>query len=319
MRQLLSLSLVAALAVSFGLSGAQSARAQPAEPRDALAGRLNIQPYHLAIDRHGNVFVADGNGDHVEKLSPGGRLLRRWGGRGTAPGKFNNPAGIAVDSHGDVYVADRDNGRVEKFSGNGRLLAIIGKPGTKIGDFVEPAAVALDRHDDLYVSEESTLISDARIQKFSPRGKVLSHWGTTGNGNGETDGPWGMAIDKQGNIFVAEFDNNRIHVLSPNWKTRTTWVGGCLPGRGHCLGPNDVAVDRNESVYVVDTFNNRIEKFTSAGAPILTWGTQGSGNGQFQDPFGVAVDGKGNVYVADYGNNRIEKFTSTGQFLTAWR
>jgi tripartite motif-containing protein 71 len=70
--------------------------------------------------------------------------------------------------------------------------------------------------------------------------------------------------------------------------------------------------------HVADWGNNRIQKFDSTGKFIATWGSSGSGNGQFRNPRSAAVDFAGNVYVVDYGNDRIQKFSSNGTFITTW-
>ncbi len=79
--------------------------------------------------------------------------------------------------------------------------------------------------------------------------------------------------------------------------------------------PYGVAVDPSGNVYVCDTGNHRIQKFDSRGNFIMTWGSYGSGNGQFEYPSGVALDANGNIYVADSGNNRVQIFDNTGIFL----
>jgi len=76
-------------------------------------------------------------------------------------------------------------------------------------------------------------------------------------------------------------------------------------------------VDGSGNVYVADRDNNRIQKFDASGTFVTTWGSAGSGNGQFSNPTGVATDGSGNVYVVD-GNNRIQEFDANGAFLTTW-
>ncbi len=76
--------------------------------------------------------------------------------------------------------------------------------------------------------------------------------------------------------------------------------------------------DDLDFVYVVDKNNDRVQTFTNTSTFINSWGSTGSGNGQFLDPIGIAVDGDGNVYVTDWGNNRVQKFTSDGAFLTKW-
>ena len=72
------------------------------------------------------------------------------------------------------------------------------------------------------------------------------------------------------------------------------------------------------NVYVVDTTNNRVQKFDASGNFVNTWGSPGTGNGQFDIPSGIAVDNSGNVYVADTANNRVQKFDASGNFVTKW-
>jgi hypothetical protein len=83
-------------------------------------------------------------------------------------------------------------------------------------------------------------------------------------------------------------------------------------------GAGGVAVDSAGNVYVTDLGNHRIEKFTSGGSFIMSWGTNGTGNGQFSAPEGIAIDASDNVYVADTGNHRIQKFNTSGTFVTKW-
>ena len=82
--------------------------------------------------------------------------------------------------------------------------------------------------------------------------------------------------------------------------------------------PSGVVVDSSGNVYVTDTSNNRIQKFDSTGNPLMKWGSEGSGDGQFNYPYGIAIDNEGNIYVADSNNHRIQKFDSEGNFLMRW-
>ncbi|TGE37386.1 6-bladed beta-propeller [Desulfosporosinus fructosivorans] len=83
--------------------------------------------------------------------------------------------------------------------------------------------------------------------------------------------------------------------------------------------PRGIAVDSTGNIYVADTSNNRIQKFNSTGTLLATWGTAGSGHGQFSNPSGIVVDNStSNVYVVDTSNNRIQVFSSTGTYLTQW-
>jgi FOG: PKD repeat len=82
--------------------------------------------------------------------------------------------------------------------------------------------------------------------------------------------------------------------------------------------PIGIAVDSSGNVYVADVDNSRIQKFDSNGKFITKWGSEGTGNGQFNYPQGIAIDSSGNVYVADVDNNRIQKFDKNGKFITKW-
>jgi DNA-binding beta-propeller fold protein YncE len=95
------------------------------------------------------------------------------------------------------------------------------------------------------------------------------------------------------------------------------------PGQGAANGqfnlPRGVAADASATVfYVADHNNDRIQKFDEDGSHLLSWGTTGTANGQFDDPGEVTVDDDGNVYVADAANNRIQKFDDVGGFLLTW-
>jgi DNA-binding beta-propeller fold protein YncE len=79
-----------------------------------------------------------------------------------------------------------------------------------------------------------------------------------------------------------------------------------------------LAVDNHGFVYSVDNLHYRVEKYTDTGAFVTQWGSQGSGDGQFNNPNGIALDGNGNVYVADTFNRRVQKFTSSGAYITQW-
>ncbi len=103
--------------------------------------------------------------------------------------------------------------------------------------------------------------------------------------------------------------------LKPDGTFIAEWKG---PELGF-YGPRRIAVGPDDSIYVVDQGHNRIAKFSPGGEVLASWGSKGSGDGQFDDPTSVAVDPITNkVYVADPRNKRIQLFDSTGRFLTKW-
>jgi sugar lactone lactonase YvrE len=144
--------------------------------------------------------------------------------------------------------------------------------------------------------------------------QVITKWGTSGKGNGQFNGPRGIGVDSQGNVYVADMSNFRIQKFTSTGVFLTAW-GTAGQGNGQFWLPSGVAVDASGNVYVTDFGNNRVQKFTSTGTFITTWGSFGNSDGQFDHPEGVAVDASGNVYVADRTNCRVQKFTGTGVFI----
>lgn len=145
----------------------------------------------------------------------------------------------------------------------------------------------------------------------------LKKWGGTGTENGKFQSPIGIALDSDGNIYVAELTNNRIQKFSPDGSFITKW-GQFGIGNGQLGFPAGIAVDQDDNVYVVEYLNNRVQKFTSSGEHVAVWGSGGFNNGQFSSPSGIAIDQDGKVYVCDSNNNRVQIFSAGGKFLGKW-
>jgi len=150
---------------------------------------------------------------------------------------------------------------------------------------------------------ESNLPSTVFTYEFSLK------WGTPGEGDGQfIDAPSGVAVAKDGSVYVADRDNCRIQKFTAEGVFVTKW-GARGEGDGEFWQAQVVAAAFDGSVYVADTSNHRIQKFTSDGIFVSKWGTDGTGDGEFQEPYDVAVALDGSVYVADYANDRIQKFS----------
>lgn len=130
--------------------------------------------------------------------------------------------------------------------------------------------------------------------------------------------PWGVAVDSAGDVYVSDWDNNRIEKFTSTGTFITRW-GSAGSGDSQFRNPKFIAVDGSNNLYVADHANSRVQKFSSSGAYVTQWGGYGSGAGQFEFPAGIAVDiANGWVYVADSVNSRIEKFDLAGKFITQW-
>ncbi|MFH1897339.1 MAG: Ig-like domain-containing protein [Candidatus Desantisbacteria bacterium] len=129
--------------------------------------------------------------------------------------------------------------------------------------------------------------------------------------------PKGVAVDANGNIFVADTNNHRIQKFDSSGKPLLRW-GSLGTMSGQFDSPADVAVDGSGYVYVLDTGNNRVQKFSENGVFVTYWGSEGNGNGQFRSPQGIAVGTDSYVYVIDTNNNRVQRFNNSGGFDRAW-
>lgn len=110
-----------------------------------------------------NVYVADEGNDRIVELAQNGEVLREWGSRGGADGRFHAPAGVAVDGAGDVFALDSENNRVEVFETAGHYIAKWGLRGTGLGDFSQPSAIAVDCAGNVYVADTN----NNRVERFN--------------------------------------------------------------------------------------------------------------------------------------------------------
>ena len=243
--------------------------------------------------------------------------LAQWGGYGTGNGQFNqntatdaNDTGdLAVDwGRGFVYVSDSANNRIQKFNLNGGWLATLGSGGTGVGLFSNPSGVAVDSNGNLYVAD----YGNNRVQVL--KAGVWSSFGSNGSGNGSFLGPVGIAVDAGGNIYVTDSGNHRVQVFNSSYVLQgSPWTGFTYP-----MG---IALDGSGNAYVADyggtnfPGTDQVQKWTTGGTHSFNWGTQGTGNKQFEHPYGVAVGPCGNVFVSDTINENIQEFDTSGNYL----
>jgi len=186
-----------------------------------------------------------------------------------------------------------------------------GGKGARRGQFDFPRGMTADRVGNILIADTN----NGRIEKFSRTGTFLTSIGTNGKGPGQLGEPNAIAVDGMGNMYVTEAANHRVQKLGPNGNFIAEWKG---PGPGF-YGPRKITLGPDSSLYVVDQGRTRIVRFSYDGQVLSTWGTKGSGEGQFDDPTSVAVDpARNRVYVADPRNRRIQIFDTGGKFISQW-
>jgi DNA-binding beta-propeller fold protein YncE len=215
-------------------------------------GQFNL-PYGLAVDPDGNVYVSDRTDNRVQKFDGDGTYLDEWGGFGSGDGQFRDPYGVAASVSGEIFVADPDNARIQKFDSDSTHLLSFGT-----GHLAFPFYAAVASDGTVYVTDTFD-----RIQKFAPDGTYLLTIGESGDGDGQLDTPFGVAVDADGNVIVADFGNDRVQKFAPNGTFLSKW-GNQGSGIGEFEGPWAVAIDGQGNVYVSEVGNGRIQKFAPA-------------------------------------------------------
>ena len=172
------------------------------------------RPTAVAFASNGDVLVSDGyDNARVVRFSRDGAVIDEWGARGIAPGQFQTPHGIAVGPDGRIFVADRENGRIQVFDANHRFVAEW--KGELIG---RPWAVATDEKGNVFAvdgGDQSAARPRGGIVKLSPEGKVLARFGTYGRNPGELDSGHGIAVGKDGAVYVGDLEGRRIQKWVP--------------------------------------------------------------------------------------------------------
>lgn len=149
----------------------------------------------------------------------------------------------------------------------------------------------------------------------------IKRYGTSGNyisGWGGLNAPFGVACDAFGFVYVVDSDNDRVRKYSAAGSYISDVGVGPGAGAGQFHAPTSIAIDSSGNIYVVELGNFRVQKFDSSGNYLLQWGSNGTGNGQFLNSYGIACDSTGNVYVVDAGNQRVQKFDSSGNYILQW-
>jgi sugar lactone lactonase YvrE len=283
----------------------------------------------IALDGSGNIFVADGSNHTIRKVTREGvvtTIAGRAGEEGNVDGngdaaRFGYPVRLAVDSAGNLLVADSSNYPVRKISPSGDVTTLVGKR-LASGDIY---GVAADRAGNVYaLSSEAVGAYDwGEILRVTPDGSITR---VAGGDAGSEDGvgeaarffdPRGLALDKNGNLFVADTANHAIRKIAPDGLVTT--LAGDSPRfvdatrrDARFQQPNGLALDHAGNVYVHD--GGSIRKVTPDGT-VTTLATAVIPPAPSWLPTSLAVDGSDNIFVSD-GQRAMRKVSRDGVVTT---
>ena len=181
----------------------------------------------------------------------------------------------------------------------------LGIPVKIISDLQMPTYVAVNNRGKIIVTEDSNHISF-----YSQTGEKLRSFGSQGSSTGQFNLPWGVAVDDDDNIVVADHNNDRVQKFTSDGKfIKAVEKKEFRHPRGIAIHPY------TKHIYVVDNNNHHVFVLDSDLTFISSFGREGRDHGQFSYPQDVAFDSAGNIYVADGGNHSIQVLTADGQFL----
>jgi sugar lactone lactonase YvrE len=308
----------------------------------ATQAALN-NPLGLAVDTAGNLFIGDAYNARVRKVSPDGTITTVAGGGNPAGGlgdggqalkaRFAEANAVAVDAMGDLFVSDFGNNRVRMVSASGIITTVAGggHPTHGLGDggaataatLNGPNQLAVDSTDNLYIADPH----NNRIRKVDAAGIITTVAGGGHPADGRGDGgmaadarllgPYGVAVDRAGNLYVGDFIDDRVRKVTADGKISTV-AGGGNPADGlgdggpatdaRLDGPGWITVDAGGNLFIGDNRSERIRKVDSAGIITTVAGTGQIGYtgdrgpataARLNSPVAVAVDRAGNLFFAE--------------------
>lgn len=268
-------------------------------------------PTGIAVDSAGNLYIADSDNNRVRRVDHQTGMITTVAGSGViCPSSYfsycsgdggaatsatlNGPAAVAVDTAGNLYVSDSGNNAIRRVdASSGVMTTVAGGPSKSILN--TPAGMALDRSGNLYVADSQNneirklVLSSSAISTVAGTG-VAGFSGDTGLAtSAKLAGPYGVRVDAAGNVYIADFGNNRIRFVNATTGIIATLAGNGVAGYsgdgGNALtaslnGPSSVALDAQNNLYIADSTNNVVRFVSMAPGPIvaspsnLTFGPQ---------------------------------------------
>jgi DNA-binding beta-propeller fold protein YncE len=243
---------------------------------------------HVAVDSKDRVYFYQRKDPPILVFDGEGNFLGGWG-----DGRLRDAHGIYIGPDDHLYVCNRDEHEVLKLTADGRIVLTLGQRGRPAlqAPFNHPADVAVAPNGDIYVADG---YGNSAVHRFSAEGRHLSSWGTPGAGRGQFTTPHGIWVDAGERVLVADRENNRVQLFSPEGDVYGEW--------GDLYHPMDIYVDRSGTVYVTDQIP-RITMYSPDGR-MLARGRPSAYGGH-----GVWGNSRGDLYLAEVNLTQVTKLT----------
>jgi len=320
------------------------------------ATRAQVRPVGIDVTQNDEFYLADYDQNRVRKVTRSGQISTVTGnGKGGFSGEkgpanraqVDQPEGVAVDRAGNLFIADTGNYCIRRVDKAGLISTVVGTgtdgflgdggPATR-AQISGPRQIVIDGAGNLFFADNG----NSRIRKVDTSGRITTIVGAGGEGFSGDGGPAsraklnlpsGVAVDTDGNVYIADTSNNRIRRVDRAGTIRTiagTGVKGFAGDNGPATAarlsnPEGVTVDNVGNVYIADSSNNRVRRVDRAGriTTVAGIGTESfSGDGGpasaagLDYPVVITFDSVGNMYISDLDNSRIRRIDRSGKIST---
>ncbi len=320
-------------------------------------------PYGVAVDGSGNIYIASVGNNCIRKVDTAGIITTVAGngeqgysgdGGAATAAKLFFPYGVTVDGSGNLYIVDTGNNRIRKVTASTGIITTVAGSGARgfggdggsatatAAKLNWPRGVAVDGSGNIYIADAG----NHRVRKVDATTRNISTVagdgtsGFGGDGGSATDAavklnnPWDVALDGDGNLYIADAGNYRIRQVDTDGNIATFAGNGsascCNDGNPATMAglgrPLHLALDGSNNLYIVANISHQIRKVTASTGIITTiaGGTNRGFNGDgglatatlFYNIQGVAVDGSGNLYFVDFTNQRIRRVDAVTKIVS---
>lgn len=276
-------------------------------------GKQLLNPIDVALSPNGKIYIVNNEYNRITIVDNDGYIYNEIGGGGIEDGKFDSPRAIAINDIGEIFVADTFNRRLQKFDSAGNHLLTFGTFGQGEGEIFAPQGIAFAANSDLLVVDGLN-----KVLRYTQNGEFVAEWGkdyssSEPNAN-DLNYPSDVAVDNDGNIYIADSGNYRIQIYDPSGIYINTI--NILDG-GSQVAPKGVALDNSGKLYITGNDKIFIYDTSNLSDSPITWGGSGTELGLLGGATGIFIDKiSGDIYVAEETNNRVTIFNSNGQVLT---
>ncbi|PFX16060.1 E3 ubiquitin-protein ligase TRIM71 [Stylophora pistillata] len=297
------------------------------------------QPVDITFINDDEILVADQYNHRIQQLNvQTGDFVKSFGKKGSGDGELQYPIGVCVTSDGRfIVVVEYSNSRIQVFTMDGKPVLKFGDSGSDRLDH----PIGCVCYEDKFIATDS---SNNCVKVFDSKGQFLYKFGEIGNADGELNNPYGVCVDKYGEIVVCDKLNNRIQMFT----LEGTFIGKTMnskgviavaDNKGHCIlvfdetekfvrklgsygdkdgqfnRPADITFLKDDKILVADEFNHRIQRLNvQTGNFVKSNGKRGSGYGELHNPTSVSISrDELFIVVADFNNSKIQMFILDGK------